>query len=432
MRILLVSYYFPPFNSVGAVRPGKLARFLHAQGHEVQVLTCSNQPYPQGLPLELPAQQVAATAAWSVNAPIEWALGGREKVAREGFAGGAPRSSLVRRLGYLYRTLLHWPDAQAGWVSGALRRGRTLLEGQRFDLIYASAPPFSVLKVAARLARESGVPWVAELRDLWTDNHGYAYPAWRRALERRAESALLRSASALVTVSQPLAQKLRTHGKPVWEVRNGCDAEDFEDLPAPAGAGADAEADTPGDGLAIVFTGNVYPGHYDVQAFCEGLALFLQQGGKATVQVAGRNTAALQQAAQQAGLAGVFRFQSTVARLQALALQKHADVLLFFVWGGDAGEGVFSLKLFEYAGARRPVLAVGPAATDVARLVVDAGLGTVCEQAAAVAAQLHALQQEKQRTGRLQRPGRPGFDLSRRTQFLQLERRLAALLQEGA
>lgn len=421
MRILLVTYYFPPFNSVGAVRPAKLARFLLDQGHDLHVLTCSNQPYPEGLPQEVPADRITATPAWSVNAPIDWLLGGREKVAREGYAGGAPKSKLVQAFSHVYRTLLHWPDSQRGWVGSALQAGRSLLAKEKFDLIFATGGPFSALKVGGTLARESGVPWVAELRDLWTDNQFYDYPRWRRALERRTEGGLLRSARALVTVSEPLARRLQRFGRPVWEVRNGCDPEDFANLGRPEEFGSDRNH------LDIVFTGNVYPGHYDVQSFCEGLRLFVQQGGSATVHVAGRNTAALQQEARRCGLAGHFRFAATVPRAQALAMQKHADVLLFFIWA-TGNEGIYSLKLFEYAGAGRPVLAVGPMA-DVGRLVVDAGLGTVCTGASEVQAQLRVLLQDKQRQGELAQSLRPGFDLTRRAQFAKLQAHLVTLVE---
>ncbi|HEX2545469.1 MAG TPA: glycosyltransferase, partial [Ramlibacter sp.] len=227
------------------------------------------------------------------------------------------------------------------------------------------------------------------------------------------------TARALVTVSAPLARKLERHGRPVWEVRNGCDPEDFAGLERPEGFATDRKH------LDIVFTGNVYLGHYDVRSFCEGLALFLGQGGTATVHVAGRNTAALQQEARRTGLDRHFRFAATVPREQALAMQKHADVLLFFIWA-TGNEGIYSLKLFEYAGAGRPVLAVGPRG-DVAGLVVDAGLGTVCTDAAEVASQLQALRDRKQEQGALAQTLRPGFDLTRRAQFAQLQRHLASL-----
>lgn len=422
MRILFVTYYFPPFNSVGAVRTGKLARFLRQQGHQVQVLCCGNQPLPRGLPVEIPQERVTAVPEWSVNAPVEWLRGGREKVARDGFGGTAAAPTVTGRLGRLYKTLLHWPDGQLGWVARATRAGRQLLRAERFDLIYASGSPFSGFRVASRLSRESGVPWVAEFRDLWTDNHAYDYPRWRRALERRWEQSLIGTASALVTVSAPLVETLRRLGKPVWEVRNGCDPEDFEGLATPPGF------DGGQDVLDLVFTGNVYDRHYDVDTFCAGLAKYLAQGGRARVHVAGRNLAALQRAAQREGVQRHFAFQGMVPRREALAMQRHADVLLAFLWQGDRQQGIHSAKLFEYAGAGRPVLAVG-VRTDTGDLIEAAGLGRVCPDADAVSQALARWGAEKAAHGRLAVTPTPGHDFSRHAQFAQLEQRLLRLLE---
>lgn len=421
MRLLLVSYYFPPFNSVGAVRPGKLAAFLHARGHDVHVLSGGDQPFPTGLALEVPADRVTAVAGWSVNAPAEWLRGGRDRVAREGFGATTGAASALGRLGRLYRTALHWPDGQVGWVGAALRAGRELLRRHRFDAIYVSSPPFSALRVGATLAREAGVPWVAEFRDLWTDNHAYHQPAWRRALERRWEASLLRSASALVTVSSPLVAQLARFGLPVWEVRNGFDAEDFEGLPRPQGFGSTL--------LDVVFTGNIYEGHYDLEAFCAGLAQEARDGGRVRVHVAGRNTGGLRDAAQRHGVVDAFAFHGTLPRRDALAMQRHADVLLAFLWQGGH-EGVYSAKLFEYAGAGRPVLAVGPA-NDVAALVRDSGLGRTAADAGAVAQALEAFRQRKRSAGELRAVPAPGYDFSRTSQFQALERRLADLLRRS-
>lgn len=39
------------------------------------------------------------------------------------------------------------------------------------DVILASAMPYTSLLVAAKLSRKYDIPFVAELRDLWVDNH---------------------------------------------------------------------------------------------------------------------------------------------------------------------------------------------------------------------------------------------------------------------
>ena len=424
MRILLVSYYFPPFNSVGALRPGKLARYLVQQGHDVHVLSCANQPYPRGLALAIPEGLVTYAPAWSINAPVEWVRGGRNKVANEGFSDGVASGSFVHKVGQLYKAIFHWPDAQLGWVGNAICAGRKILRDHPYDLIYASAPPFSGLRIAAVLSEEFAVPWIAEFRDLWTENHSYSFPAWRLAIEQRWETSLLSSVTALVTVSPPLAEKLQRFGRPVWEIRNGYSEEDYVGIESPTDFGEDP------DRLNIVFTGNVYDGYYDVDVFCEGLALLYARGGKAKVHVAGRNTSGLRETAVLHQVEKQFVFHSTVPHAVALSMQHSADVLLTFLWEGGAGEGVYSAKLFEYAGAKRPILAVGDPKSDVGIIIESACIGKACTSAEALADQLQDWLKAKHSPSGLKITPDPSFNFTRSAQFSLLEARIHTLLEE--
>jgi hypothetical protein len=54
LKILLLAWYFPPSNTIAAVRLGKLAKYLTRSGHEVRVLTARDQPYAATLPVEIP------------------------------------------------------------------------------------------------------------------------------------------------------------------------------------------------------------------------------------------------------------------------------------------------------------------------------------------------------------------------------------------
>jgi hypothetical protein len=61
-RILIVSYWFPPFGAVASVRMGKLAKHLHDKGWEVRALA-ADATNPPELPVEIPADRVTYTAA---------------------------------------------------------------------------------------------------------------------------------------------------------------------------------------------------------------------------------------------------------------------------------------------------------------------------------------------------------------------------------
>ena len=68
MKILMVSWFFPPANTIGAVRMGRMARFLTQQGHDLKVLAASDLPFPKTLPLEIEEEQVLYAHWADVNA----------------------------------------------------------------------------------------------------------------------------------------------------------------------------------------------------------------------------------------------------------------------------------------------------------------------------------------------------------------------------
>jgi glycosyltransferase involved in cell wall biosynthesis len=421
MRVLLISYYFPPYNTVGAVRPGKFAKYLLQNGHEVEVLCAFKPPFPEGMPLEVPQRVVHPVRGWSVNAPLHWLLGGRQRVSQGGFQAIGIGRPWARRLGQWYKTLFHWPDAEIGWVGAAIARGLELMKARPFDVIYVSAPPFSGLRVGAKLATFSGVPWVADFRDLWADNHAYDHPRWRLALDRHWEVSLLKTASALTTVSSPLAAKLARHGLPIWVVRNGYDPDDFKNL-------LQADVRVNDDQLLIAYTGSIYPGYHDVNTFCEGLSMFAASGRRARVRVVGRNVASLLEAATRHGVSSLIDVSSTVPRVEALALQKAADVLLMFLWGGRE-DGIYTTKFFEYVGAERSILAIGATNSDVGQWVRSADLGKIATTASEVADQLISWHEQKRSGGVCQVVSGVRYEFTRGKQFAALVDHLQTLFK---
>jgi hydroxymethylpyrimidine pyrophosphatase-like HAD family hydrolase len=221
-----------------------------------------------------------------------------------------------------------------------------------------------------------------------------------------------------VTISEPLAAKLKHHTKPVWVIHNGFDPDDLIGI---------EKIFWPIDTLNVVYTGSVYPEHHDVDGFFAGLSLFKQEDGFAKVRVVGRNVAPFIDAAKRWNVTDFVKVETTVERHVALSMQCSADVLLFFIWeGGD--KGIYTTKLFEYAGAQRPILVVGEELSDVSGMLRSAGIGYVASGARSVADHLHAWTLSKKNEGPMHFQKSVGYDFSRRNQFTKLEALMQGLL----
>jgi hypothetical protein len=67
MKILLVSYFFAPANTMGALRLSRLATFLMRRGHDVRVLAAADPGPPPTLDCDFPDERALRTAQLDIN-----------------------------------------------------------------------------------------------------------------------------------------------------------------------------------------------------------------------------------------------------------------------------------------------------------------------------------------------------------------------------
>ncbi len=431
MRLLIVSYYFPPYNTIGAVRVSKTARLLAQWGHDVRVLCADDQPLQPTLDVELDEACITRTPWWNVNAPVEHLLGGRQRVAAQGFTLKQGSSSFVGKLGRLYKSAVNFPDAQIGWLPYAVRAGERLLRDWNAEVILASGLPATVLCVASRLAKRFNLPWVAELRDLWTLAGSYDEPWWRRWLETRLERAVLSTARGMVTVSQPLADELqRAYRCPTAVVLNGCDPHDFERARALPGEASSATVEPR---LKITYTGMIYALRRDPRPLFAALQLLGDDAKQIHVEFVGRYLHEVQRQAAEFGLAECVTVRESIPYLEALRLQQQSDVNLLLLDPDVRQQGVYTGKLFEYLGARRPILALGPRETVAGQLIAERRAGCVSLDRVELAAQLRRWLAEKRALGHVAPLDATVIDgLTRHDQVRRLEAFLNTLLHGQA
>jgi hypothetical protein len=104
-------------------------------------------------------------------------------------------------------------------------------------------------------------------------------------------------------------------------------------------------------------------------------------------------------AADRAGILPFVTLDAPVPHAESLRRQVNATALIFFDWFFGAEKGWLSAKIYEYLGARRPILSVGPHDSAVAALLSKTGAGRVGSSAAEIEAALRTWIDEFRSTG---------------------------------
>jgi hypothetical protein len=350
LNLLLVAYYFPPEPVAGALRPGYLATYLREFGWNVTVLT---RPLAQERARHIRA--IPVVTAPVLGDSLERSV--RGALDAQGESRTQRPSPLRRALRWAKKTLT-FPDRAAGWAPAAFARGCGIARRRPFDAVISTATPATAHLVGASLAARLRVPWIADYRDPWAGNPGVGDGPVRARLQHLVERSVLRRASAITTISAPIAATLEAiHRRPVTVIPNASDPSDWQGL----------EAIVP-QRFELCYTGSLYAEHRTPRLLFEALAALRSESDPAaTVRVVfyGPANDHLMQEARRFGVEDLVEYRGIVPRAQAIAAQREASDLLIFLNMDPSTTFELGSKIIEYARARRPILAFGPAGSVV-------------------------------------------------------------------
>ncbi len=391
-RLLVVAYYTPPLGLSGVQRVTKLCKFLPEAGWQPLILTVKPVAYYHYDPHlldDLRASRIYRTETADPNRLLSL-LRSRAKELTP--ALGRSPGGWPRLLNYFL-----FPDSKVGWLPFGSVAGRHIIDREKPAAILASAPPFTALLLGVRLKAHAHVPLALDFRDPWPTGFAPPPPHQRAAL-RRLRRYLVEHSELVLAVNDGTA---RAVGPRCEVLDNGFDPTDFEVEP------------TRLDGLSVVHVGNLWRNHAEVAALVEAL----RRRPEARLYLAGRVDGATR---RRFANDPQVRLLGTLPHSDVCALMKGADALLYI---GKPGQPV-GIKLYEYLGARRPILVWGEGSDEAAGLVADAAAGLWCGLDGAKLAA--ALDEAKRDPARFSRASRERFD--RRCQARRLADRLEALI----
>jgi glycosyltransferase involved in cell wall biosynthesis len=394
-KVLIISYFFPPDPAIGSLRMQGLAKYLSEFGWEPIILTKKSSPFQ-----ELPFRIIQTSQTdYNILSSIMKRFGLNTKVTVKkqiGFSSKKNKKSLIDHVSNLVIEILAYPDAQKDWYADAINTSNEFLKYEKIDALVSSSSPQTSSLIAKNLKKEYGIPWIADLRDLWTQNHYYQYSCVRRFFEKKLELKTLETASAITTVSQYLAEDLESFHKnvPVYSILNGFDLEEVNNF--------NVELT---DKFTITYTGTLYNGKRDPKKLFQALRELIDENKidpkMVEVRFYGPKEDWMNGEIDDYNLQGIVSDFGFVSRDIALIKQSESQLLLLLLWDHPSEVGVLTGKLFEYLASKRPILVIGGSKGAVNEVLEDIDAGIFVSSVEDIKTVLKKYYDEYQSNGRV-------------------------------
>jgi glycosyltransferase involved in cell wall biosynthesis len=376
-KVLVVAYYFPPMGLSGVQRTLKFVKYLPLYNWQPTVLTVIPGSYfarDESLLKEIEPLQIRVVRTGSLD-PTRFFRRGNSSEAR---VLKMPRE-WIRKILNVGSQFFFIPDNKIGWKRKACRAAVELLQKERFDLIFATAPPYTDFLIGHYLKKRFRTPLVLDYRDAWIDNpyHFYLTPI-HRWLHHSLENRVLRASDKVITINRRIKEVLLKRYpflqyQDVEIIPQGYDPADFDHagiVPLP-----------PGQKMRLTYSGT-FIDKRTPKYFLEALArIFNEQPGlrnKIEACFVGHFREENLKLVRRLGLQDAVRLTGYVDHNECVRYLLASDVLWLIIGKGTGEDMMSTGKLFEYLGARKPILGCVP--DGIARTTIeDSGAGMVVE-----------------------------------------------------
>ncbi|MBN2075687.1 MAG: glycosyltransferase [Dehalococcoidales bacterium] len=380
-KVLIISYFFPPENKIASLRIGKFAKYLPQFGWDPIILTAKKPiEFPASIPVETDNERIYSTSYHSIDSFLTKKLVTREmndvpvSIKRKQNTNLNWKNialNFIRLARPIYtNSLVSELTGPMGWYKSGITEGFELIKKYNIDVIFSTYSPAVCHVIASKLHSHTKIPWVADFRDLWSLNHNTKKIEPFHFIEKTWEKRTMSNSSILVTVSEPLGQKLeKLHAKKTSIITNGFDEDDYKDgvqvLPK----------------FTITYTGRVYPGKQDPTPLFHAIAELRDKNilneNDLEVRFYGDNVIdIISPIAEKYNIKSFLRICGPIPFNESIRKQKESTVLLQLSWNDQKEKGLYSAKIFEYLGASRPILSIGMKVDVIEELLKNTGAGT--------------------------------------------------------
>lgn len=371
-KVLIITYYWPPQGGVGVQRWLKLSKYLLRHKYEPIIYTQSNglssledssllSSIPKGL-------KVLRNKIFEPQKIISF------------FTKNKPSSDiLIKNQTNILLRILIWlranifvPDSRCLWISSSVSFLNNYLKKNHIDVIISSGPPHSMHLIALALKRKHNIKWIADFRDPWTSIEYFdKLPLLksRKKKHKDLEYKVLSHSDLVLSVSSSWANDFKKMGAEKTAVlTNGFDLEDYNSPRYPKLNNSFVIGHF---GLYNKLRDHIFIWE-TLQKICNNIPNFKSD---LKLVFSGEVFKGFFEQIQQFDLKSKLEYFNYLSHSKAIDKMINCDLLLVTQGNTKAVLGRLPAKVFEYIGARRPILAIGKKNSDLEKVMSKISYG---------------------------------------------------------
>jgi len=354
-KILIISEHFAPQNTIGAIRPTKLAKYLRLTGkYEISVLAAKKQDV---------SNDEIRTENWFVNNMylskkvdltkllnvfVYHIFKKRHTKKKSDFNDFVPvkeneRSSFVKFVKYsldYLSNLIHSNNAKKIINTYSLHET---------DIVFSTYGPFSSHLIARYLKKKNKkLFWIADFRD---PAFNWDTPLLFKRYAKYYAKKICNSADVATAVSQGFLDLIIFPDIPRYVISNGFDPDDITDIEI-----------GPQTKITFSYTGTLYHKKRNLEIFFKVIRELLNDDlifeENIQINYAGRESLTFLSQIEKYNLNNITKDYGYISRKKALEVQVNSHILLSSSWNTDGSIGVVTGKLLEYMMMGKPVISI--------------------------------------------------------------------------
>jgi len=354
-KVLFIAYYFPPLGLSGVQRTFKFVKYLSRFNWRPTILTISPGGYfakDYGMLKEIEDQDISIVRVGSKLEPTQ--------IFKKKDAIEMPHE-FVRKFSSRLSQFFLLPDNKIGWKKKAVEAGSKLLENEKFDAIFSTAPPYTDFLIGEELKEKFNLPYVIDYRDSWMDNPYNFYPTpLHRSIVSRMERRVLHSSDHIITINRRIKELLLIRYKflkytDITIIPQGFDPEDF-DIP-------ENETLPRVKKFRITYSGT-FIDKRTPKYFLRAVAKLLKENPEIRHNFeacfVGNFRKENEKIVDKLNLRDVVNIVGYVEHKECIKYLVTSDVLWMMIGEGKGEDMMSTGKLFEYIGAKKPILGCVP------------------------------------------------------------------------